>query len=642
MSEPFRPAGSTVGYSIGAALALLLIIQLVHFTAGYRLTDDDAMFLQYAWRGWGHVWEAAREFAYLTGRVGQFFMTPVNAIGAYWAANWLARVLMVLSYFGVMFLLACYASRLLAAGAWRVTAFILLSMLSLHPLAYEHMPPNAYPLQNTVPFLLILAIRLWLWNRNQVAVPLFLGLYAIQSIAMLCSEYVILFASALIAVEHLNNAASPKGTQRKIFGVSVRYSRLWADVLLAVLVLAVYLLFQAAFPSQYEGNTIDGLPDARRFLLTSVYHVLSGLAFYRLSLSDITTATWAVASLVSILTFVSAWYLLVNLPLIGRKKALITLLITIFFMLYMAFPLAATSHQQEVCLELNSCGYLDSRTSFLGSGVVLYCIAGLLLAGRSKRTIAPILAALLAVMAGLNHVSNQYVANDMYQRSMPWKAAHELACEAPPGVVMGSELQRKVDPNELISFHAYVDPQVYWIEYMNHLRSSGHCGAALTVDQAMLRDPFHLPISDPGFVPVGDLRGGGAEMLGEGWSDVEFWGVWSDEASSTLLLDLSDPALVNVSALILYFNIYLGPSINEQQVNVWVDNEWQQRWTFSEEDATDCCHRRIPLSDQVGKKEVEVRLGYKHQRNIEHPGESGEPRPLALGLKLLELVEQQE
>lgn len=641
MSRPLWLASLTGGYAIGAALALLLTIQLLHFTVGYRLTDDDAMFLQYAWRGWGQVWEAARGFAYLTGRVGQFFMTPLNAFGAYWAGNWLARLVMVLSYFGVMVLLACYASRLLAAGAWRVTAFILLCMLSLHPLAYEHMPPNAYPLQNTVPFLLVLAIRLWLWNRNQVTVPLLVGLYAVQSIAMLFSEYVILFATALMAVEHLNNAASPQGAQRKVFGVSVRYSRLLADVLLVVLVLAIYVLFQIAFPSQYEGNTIDALPDAKRFLLTSVYHVLSGLAFYRLSLSDMTTGTWAVASLVSLLTFASAWYLLARLPFIGRKKALITILVTVFFMLYMAFPLAATSRQQELCLELNSCGYLDSRTSFLGVGVLLYCIAGLLLTGPSKRTITPILATLLAIMAGLNHVSNQRVANDMFKRSMPWTVARDLACETSPGTVIRSDLQTKINPNEFVSFHPYVDPQVYWLEYMNHLRSSGQCGAVLAEDH-MLRNPFHLPISDPGFVPVGDLRGVGAETLGDGWSQVESWGVWSDEASSTLILDLTDPALANVSALELSFNIYLGPSVSEQQVNVWVEDEWQQRWIFSEENARDCCRRRIQLSEQVGQQKVEVRLSYEHQRNFEHPNESSDPRPLALGLRSLELVEQKE
>lgn len=639
MSRLFGLAGLTARHGIGAALVILLFIQLTHFTTGYRLSDDDTMFLQYAWRGWGYVWEAAQGFAYLTGRIGHFFMTPVNAFGAYWAGYWPARVLMVLSYFGVMILLACYASRLLAANAWHVTAFILLSMLSLHPLAYEHMPPNAYPLQNTVPFLFVLVIRLWIWNRNQVAVSLLLGLYAVQSIAMLFSEYVILFASALIAVEHLNNAGSPKGVQRKFFGVSVRYSRLLADALLVVFVLSVYVLFQTLFPSQYEGNTIDALPDAKRLLLTSFYHVLSGLSFYQFYLSDITAATWAVASLVSLLTFASAWYLLVHLQLMERKKSLITILVTTFFMLYMTFPLAATSRQQELCLELNSCGYLDSRTSFLGIGVLIYCISGLLLAGRSKRIVAPMLAILIAVMAGLNHVSNQHVANDMLQRSIPWKAAREMACEMPHGEVIRSDLQNKINPHELIPFHPHVDPQVYWLEYMNHLRSSGHCEGVLAVDQAMLRDPFHLPISDPGFVTVGDLRGAGAGTLGEGWSHVESWGVWSDEASSSLILNLADPALANVSALELSFNIYLGASVKEQQVNVWVEGERRQSWSFSEENSKGCCRRRIQLADQVGQQEVEVRLSYKHQRNVEHPDESSDSRPLALGLRLLELTE---
>lgn len=644
MSRSLWPARLTGGYGVGIALAILFIFQMEHFTAGYRLTADDAMFLQYTWRGWGHVWEAAQEFAYLTGRIGHFFMTPLNALGAYWAANWLARVLIVLGYFGVMVLLACYASRMLADGAWRVTAFMLLGMLALHPLAYEHMPPTAYPLQNTLPFLLVVAVRLWLWNRNQVSMLLLLGLYAVQGMAMLVSEYVILLALALIAVEHLNHAvsASSMGVQRKLLGVPVRYSRLLADALLVVLVLAIYVLFQMAFPSQYEGNSIVALLDVRRFLLTSVYHVLSGLAFYRLSLPEMTTTTWAVSLSVSLLTFTTAWYLLLHLPLLGRKKALVTLLVTMFFMLCMAFPLAATSRQQEMCLEFNSCGYLDSRTSFLGVGVLLYCLAGLLLIRRLKQIMAPLLAILLAVMAGLNHASNQRIANDMLQRSQPWQAASALACELPAGAVIRTEILDKIDPNKLITFHQYAEPRVYWTEYMNHLRSSEYCGAALAVEQAALRDPFYLPISDPGFVAAGDLRGVGYGVLREGWSDAESWGAWSDEPSSSLVLDLSDPALKNVLGLELSFNIYLGPSVNEQQINVWVEDQLQHSWTFSDENSKACCRRRVDLSNQVGQKEVEVRFSYQHQRNPEHPKESSDPRELALGLHLLELVEQPE
>lgn len=626
-------------YGISAALAMLLIIQLVLFTAGYRLTADDAMFLQYAWRGLDHVWEAAREFAYLTGRIGHFFMTPLNALGAYWAGNWLTRLLMVLGYFGVMVLIACYASRLLAAGAWRVTAFMLLGMLALHPLAYEHMPPNAYPLQNTVPFLLVLAVRLWLVTQSQAPTPLVAILYVIQGIAMLVSEYVILLATALIAIEHLNHAATSSGNQRKFLGISVCGPKLLADTLLVALVMAIYLLFLWGYPSQYEGNSIDGLPNLERFFLTSVYHVLSGLSFYHLSLPEMTLATWGMTLLVSLTTFAAAWYLLLRMPLPSRKQAIITLLVTAFFMLYMAFPLAATSRQQQWCLEFNSCGYLDSRTSFLGVGVLLYCCAGLLLIKRPRRKVAPVLAALLALTAGLNHASNQRTANSMAQRSQPWEAASQLACELPSAAVIRAGFINTIDPQQLVALHDYAQPQLYWLEYMNHLRSSGHCGDALATEQDAIRNPFYLPLADPGFVKVGNMRSVGYEVLGSGWSSIESWGVWSDGESSSLILDLSDPELANVSALVLHFSVYFGPSIAEQEVAVWVEGELQRRWFFPEEDSANCCLRHIDVREHIGKEEVKVRLDYQFLRDPSYPGEGGDTRQLALGLRLLELVE---
>jgi hypothetical protein len=630
------------------ALAAMLVVQLTHFTAGYRLTADDAMSLQFFWRGWEHIWDNAYALATYSGRIGQLFMVPLNALGAYWAESQAGRLIMVGCYFTILFIFSAHMSQVLARNNRDLTLLLSLCLLALHPLAYEHMPPTAYPLQNTLPFLIALLARWGLWRYPSMATSGKLTLHLLLGIAMLTSEYVILLATALMAIEHSSYAAFPKeGPQgSRLLGLTYRPTILAADTVTTVLVMAAYLGFRAYYPSDYVGNRPDGLLDLSGFLTTAFLHVVSGTALrhwnqFRFD-QLLDPATLALFLTVTVLCFLSARQLFVNVPILRRKQSLMVAMISVVFMLYMTAPLAATARQQIWCLEGGMCGYLDSRSAYLGSGLLVWAAFMLVAGGKGPwaRTTALAFSLLLALMAGTNYVANQNVAEQMADQMTPWDRARGLACNsATPGLIKPNQIEG-IDPHQQIKMHGYnMDRRLYWLEYMNHLRTDGWCDDK-AVRTKPLFDPFYLSFSPYSYKKWLEQANVVPPVLGPGWSHVEHWGVWSDGVTSRLNFDLSNPVLGEVTHLALDFNLYTGPSVSQQRIVVSINSQDTQTWIFKGQEMKQGLVRTLDIRDFIGERSVTVTLEYHNPRSPAHPGESADPRQLALGLKSIELMEQ--
>lgn len=635
--------GKDARWPITGGILLLVIVQVTQFAIGYRLTADDAMFLQYVWQGWDHVWAEAARMAEFSGRIGHYLMTPLNVLGALWAGDPVSRWLMVLGHFGVMALFACYFSALVARGSWRVCALLMLTFLALHPLAYEHMPPNAYPLQNTVPFLIVLFARLQLWRRPNLSLGAQFGLCLISGLAMLVSEFVFLLTTALLAAEHLANMAFPQpaSPQQRLLGIPVRTRALVRDLALVITVFAIYLGYRFHHPSQYEGNTPSGLAHPYRFWLTSVYHVFAGTAFFRLpdvELASVARFSWAIATIVGIVSATCSAWLLRRLPLRSARAALAMMIIACCLMLYIAFPLASTARQQLWCLELGTCGYLDSRVSYLGIGAIAYALAILLLRTadghpRLRRGIIALMALFIGVAAAMNHAANSRMAERMAQNVIPWKHADELACDSGTDSPLSTPKMAAIDPNQAITMHAGTNRRIFWLQYMNAHRASGACGKSPALDtQSALVDRGYTSFESNAPVPNGTLA--------NGWSQRETWGVWSDGTSSTIVVP---PAPPKARTLRVRFQLFWGPSVNQQTIQVYLNNEFYERWPMVP-NQSDCCVRDIHVPSDLslaGPGRPEIRLEYSHTRIPGFPGEGGDVRHLALGLHSLEWIEEE-
>lgn len=637
-----RVAGSWAGF-VALALFSLLALQMLQFRFGYRLTADDAMFLQFLWQGWERVWAEAVAVAEFSGRIGHYAMTPLNALGAWLSGFTWGRFAILSLYYLVFVLFSAYVSRLLVGDLWRrVAAFMVLVLLSLHPLAYEHMPPNAYPLQNTLPFLVVLIVRLCLlrWPNAHWLFQVFA--YAAMAGAMLVSEFVFLFATALMATDHLSLFVWPRAGVRRVrvLGGYCSIYKLLADGFVVVFVLGVYLGFRFQYPSMYEGNDPSGLANPLQFVVTALLHIDAGTVFHRLSRLDfgaVTTGSWLVAVAVTGLTALCAFLLLPRLPRLSIRAAILVAVVSGILMFYMVAPLAATERQQQWCLDGGVCGYLDSRVAYLGIAAVAYALFSLLfsvVSETNQRLAGAGFALLLGLVAGVNYVSNSVVGSDMRQVVSAWSRAEAIACGAEDSVWLSEQQMSTIDPAEQVTMHANTDRRVFWLEYMNFVRRMGVCEQGGRGDNARaLKDGFYT-----GFTSWSSQA---REVLGNGWSAPEHWGVWSDGRVSTLKLPLKRGVHDDVVAIRFQFSPYFGPSLGEQVVTVLLDGQTVATWRFDQgrHGANGCCEREVPFPESWSGGPLTVSLVYQAVRQPGFPGEGQDVRQLALGLRSLTFVQ---
>lgn len=629
-------------------LGFLIAMQALQFRFGYRLTADDAMFLQFLWHGWDRVWVEAEAVAKFSGRIGHYVMTPLNALGAWVSGFTSGRLLILLSYYSVLVLFAHYLARLISGNrAFSVSAFIVLVLLALHPLAHEHMPPNAYPLQNTLPFLVVLAVRLALMRWPSMHWLGQLIAYGSMAVAMLVSEFVFLFATALMAADHLANMAWPRKSepQARFLRLQVRTRKLVSDALVVAVVLAVYVGFRLQYPSSYEGNDPSGLANTSRFFTTSMWHLSAGTVFHRLAgvdFSRVTTDVWAVSGFITLITSFCAWSAFRRMPVLSAKAAITVLVSAGVLMFYITAPLAATARQQVWCLDMQICGYLDSRVAFPGFGVLAYALVCLLVV-RLEKAASLVLFAMLALSLGLvggvNHAANSLVANDMRTQVGPWSKAEEVACSAVYSD--GDNISRwlsqaqmaSVDPHRFVAMHADMNSRVYWLEYMNFLRRSGVCPVKQLEGSEPLVDAFYTSFSS--------WSAHGADELGTGWSNPEVWGVWSEGKRSELNVLLQPGVHDNVEALRLQFRPYFGPSVQQQRITVSLNGQQVGIWRYSAElhSGNDCCEATVSVPKEALGASLRITLVYEALRKPDYPGEGPDPRALAFGLRSLDLIE---
>lgn len=477
MNIPLPGSGTPIARLVTPGILILVAMQFSDFMSGYRLTADDALFFELAREGFASVWQAAAESATYTGRIGHYLMTPLNALGSLMAGNVLLRALMVAGHFALMALFCHYVTRLIVGRCWVVTAGMWLCLLAANVLQYLHMPPSAYPLQNTLPFLVLLGIRLWLWEHNRVHRSWQVMLYVGMALAIWVSEFAFLFATALMALEYSVRLARSSGWQ-EVFAMR----RFRMDVALITITLSVYIGFRLLYPSHYPGNTPDGAAAVGRVLLTVLYHAASGTFFYqlpRLDLSALLQSIDVLALVVGVITTGCVVCLWPRLPRLSWLRLIGLVMTAVLFMSYFSLPLAVTHRAQVWCLESGDCGYLDARVAYLGVGVMMMAVA--LIARRvavtpsRQKWTGIVLAVGLGGTATLNHAFNQRMSADMALTSQAWERAQRLACQEEGALTARAA---RVDPENRVSMHPSMNREAYWITFMMDVRKAHGCAGS--------------------------------------------------------------------------------------------------------------------------------------------------------------------
>ncbi|MGV6871428.1 hypothetical protein ACUSIJ_01880 [Pseudochelatococcus sp. B33] len=472
--SPETPAG----WWTLALIAAVVLVTMQPYYYGYRLSGDDVWFLTLAIEGSETVRANALHVAQDQGRIGQVLMVPLNVLGAYLAGDPLWRVVLLAAYVLQLLLFAVFVARLLRR---EVGPFLLMQLVALHPLAFAFLPPNAYPLQNTVPFIVILLSRLAIVDLRSRGGPAGWRAAAAQALfalGMLVSEFAVAFGTALLVAEYLarlqwarENGARENGARenggrenggredgaredgealRAAIRAAFAPRFVAADALAVLAVLVPYSLFRWAHPGVYEGNSAGGLSDIGRIAITVFGHVRDGTAFPRLGggLSSASPAVLLAALVTGVLVALVLYRTASPVRRIGAPVA--TAVTALVLAAYVTLPIAVSTKYQEACADRGACAYIDSRMSYLAVTVALMgALAALWRHAGARRVLVGACAA-LGVMAALVSVYNAGKARDMRQVHAVWQRADALACSAPGLANDEAALLATIDPQGLV------------------------------------------------------------------------------------------------------------------------------------------------------------------------------------------------
>jgi hypothetical protein len=630
-----------------AIIAVVIVMQAIPFTEGYRRAADEVMFLDHWIQGWHAVMEHARSAAHYQGRLGFRVIMPLNALAADLSDMLAARAAFVLLHFAILVLFAFYFSLISATNA---TKALLLLLVTLQPVCrpVEFMPPVTYPLQNSLPFLVLLlarcvvvcesrrddggrASRLW-------------PAYIVFTLAMLTTEFAFLLGTSLLFAEHgfVFVAQARQGIPRRDrLARLIREPIARYDALSVGFFLVAYLSWRATHPSSYEGNVLDGAFEIGRVLATTFHRVWAGTIFSHDLIPPLSAARglWLAAAIVGIATSCG---LVLSLPAIrSLPSPLVVAAGAIVAILYISFPLAANARQQHWCLVDGACAYLDSRLSYLAAVVIVLCA----LAWALRSLARPILAeafvvsvsVILGVIAALTFMDSWQRGRTMHADAAAWRNAALLACYPDHQPVSDDLLLRMIDGEKRVTFHPHVDRPAFWRRYLSYTAGSRDCSAPGEAASSRLAQLSHLgPVIRPGQTIDFAAGKGIATYLGTGWSQPEPpFGIWSDGPQANLVFVPKGVPAGSQAYLRIRFYPYFGPSVANQTIDVFVNGVPTEKWTLTmDRDRLGCCERFVALprtAAQDGMVIVEFRMSQPRTPSLE----PGSPEARRLGIALL-------
>lgn len=630
------------------ALAVIIVLQAQPFTYGYRRSADEVLFLSVLFNGWPAVEEMAGSLAVFQGRLGLAATTLLNTMGAYLSDGVPARWIFVLLHFSVFALFAAYFSLI---SATNVTRALLLFLVSFQPIGgfYDHMPPVLYPLQNTLPFLVLLGARCTIMLVQQRG----RGRYLLWSarliflLAMLTTEFAFLLATALLAAEYgfalARRWRSGESASTALLDV-VRQRAFLHDVAIVALALFPYLVFRWIHPSSYIGNVIDAGHEIGRVAETIVRHVLAGTVFSRdpFNATPLPAQALPAAALVGILTTACLFALFHEVR--DLTSPLFIALGSALAMAYVTFPLAGNARQQDWCVGGGACGYLDSRISYLGFAVIVICMIALVLRrippARASLAAVAVMATATGLIAATTYARNLREGLEMMVDAQAWERATLLACYPEKQPAADHQLKRLIDPERRIRFHPGFDTAHFWRAYLRFQRADQPCPRDDATRQADLRRmlEFGPTIWAGRTIYLSDRSA--SQFLGTGWANQEPWGVWSERERANLLFLPRSATGAEAGELRVVFRPYVPPSVGHQTITVTVNGRPVDSWTITREmHDKGCCERSIPLGQVMqSTEEVDVTFHIHRPRNPDVDREIVDNRQLGLFLHSMTLI----
>ena len=443
------------GWRLAAGLlTALAAVQCVLFSFGYRLTADDIEAHYYALDTVQAFFTYAEHMARVSGRIGHYLVLPISMAASYASDYLTARLAFAAVFFGSFLAFAMLLGRLMRMPS--LTGPLFIAYLVCCPLLFSHTPPTAYPLQVTLPFLVILLCRIYFVGREDekaVGVARFVFLFAIT----VGSEYTFLFAAGVLLVEHfIRNAVNLRGLFRSRF--------MWVDFATMLVALAIYVAFRIAVPAEYGGNRPDGIRDLRAVLEILWLHTWKGTIFAYLGVAAL-LQSWKVFATAGALAVLAGAAVLLG-PKSFRPGARLVVVASVALLLawlLVMLPPSTNKRLHDWC-NLNVCTYLTSRVAYYFVIPAIF-IPVIVYFERSA------LALLIAAIAFLGFSHNWNASVQMRLFVHPYKEAVRLACTIDP-----ANAKTVLDqPRTMVQMHPWMDRASYWSRLVSHERSRQGC-----------------------------------------------------------------------------------------------------------------------------------------------------------------------
>lgn len=531
----------------------------------------------------------------------------------------------------MVWLIFIYAARLLKLS---IAPLAFLIFLALHPLAFEHLPPTSFPLQNTIPFFVLIACRLAATIVVERGVWMVIG-RSLQIIAMLSTEYALLLGLVMISAETLSRHPV---RSRQLLGWLhrvLRESAVWGDVATLVLVIGPYVGYRLAFPSSYDGNTLDGIGNLSATMKTTLRHIVDGLVLPRLN-SNIFIAplpVW-IGTVLSGFGMYAAMRMACRVAAGNGTPLGPVVLFLVGAMVFVTLPVSASVKQQNWCSVWDHCAFLDSRTTILGVVLVLALLITKILHhwpnNKIRKNLHRMVSGFTALIFALTGLHNWDVAEKMRLSAEVWDSARTLACVPKLIPAAPDQLTNLIDPKRVISFHSPDTPLVLWPLYLKAVADRNGCEKSDVLNRSLSRS--YLPILRPNQQQIIG-EGLGSQYLGTGWSTLEHWGVWSDGEGAQLLFSPQGLEQGELAILQLDAHMFLDDAIKSQRLVVTQQGETLWEGTRRPEDNS--LMIEVPLLPYDSAEEISS-LTFS-MPDAHAPKSGGDTRKLGIGLKGLTL-----
>lgn len=484
-------------------LFLLTAINIYYFSFGYLLTADDVEVNVHVINN-SNLFLKTLQDSIAQGRIGHFVHGPITYLGAYLQPNYFSRIIFTLLWFFMLYVFSIWTE---LVSNTKLTDLNYFFLVIFQVLAYNHLPPNSYPLFLSLPFLIILGIRIYLFKSNKYVY----FAYLIQTYLMLF-EYYIIFSLFLIFIELI---LVPNKMRIKNY---LKY-----DIYSVLIALALIILWRWQHVSTYNGVQIANSFNFYFIIKTIVVYAIGGIALlYKINLFFQSKSIYFILFIYSFICFLLFTLIYNNTYKIKLDYKVSTkyFLIFLFCGFCCVIPTALTDRYQHWVF-LGSKAYVISRVSYL---FIVTGFTFLILSIPKNKIFGLFITALVLIVASYSFLHNYIMAYDMKDYCSAWKRAEALACfSGSPDPNLN--ISYFCDPKQRVSMHPNFDRNKYWIDFIKW--KSFHNENKIPIDISLIQKyglaesyaegiDFTKPKKYPFLKSINGLSG------------QEHWGRWSD------------------------------------------------------------------------------------------------------------------